>query len=65
MQILGYIILGIAAGVLSGFLGIGGGVIIIPVLVYMFGLTQHQAQGTSLAALLPPIGLLAFLKYWQ
>jgi len=65
MQILGYIILGIAAGVLSGFLGIGGGGIIIPVLVYMFGLTQHQAQGTSLAALLPPIGLLAFLKYYQ
>ncbi len=64
MQILIYIILGLAAGVLSGFLGIGGGVIIIPILVYVFGLTQHQAQGTSLAALLPPIGLLAFLKYY-
>lgn len=64
MQILVYIILGLVAGVLSGFLGIGGGVIIIPILVYVFGLTQHQAQGTSLAALLPPIGLLAFLKYY-
>ncbi|PIU52054.1 permease [Candidatus Desantisbacteria bacterium CG07_land_8_20_14_0_80_39_15] len=64
MQILSYIILGLTAGVLSGFMGIGGGVIIIPILVYVFGLTQIQAQGTSLAALLPPIGLLAFLRYY-
>jgi len=64
MQIIACVILGLAAGVLSGFLGIGGGVIIIPMLVYVFGFTQHQAQGTSLAALLPPIGLLAFLKYY-
>jgi hypothetical protein len=65
MGIIGYIVLGLTAGILSGFLGIGGGVIIIPALVYIFGMTQLQAQGTSLATLLPPIGLLAFLKYYQ
>ncbi|PIU51349.1 permease [Candidatus Desantisbacteria bacterium CG07_land_8_20_14_0_80_39_15] len=64
MEIFSYIIIGLAAGVLSGFFGIGGGVIIIPALVYIFGFTQHQAQGTSLAALLLPIGLFAFLKYY-
>lgn len=60
-----YIILGLVAGVLSGIFGVGGGVILIPALVYMAGLTQHQAQGTTLAAMVPPIGLLAALRYWQ
>ena len=64
MDILAYIGLGLLAGICSGFLGIGGGVIIIPVLVYLFGLTQHQAQGTTLALMVPPIGLLAALKYY-
>ena len=64
MEIFSYIILGLVSGIVGGFLGIGGAVIIVPALVYIFGLTQHQAQGTSLAALLPPIGLLAFLKYY-
>ena len=59
-----YIILGLVAGIASGFLGIGGGMILIPVLVYMFGLTQHQAQGTTLALMVPPIGLLAAMKYY-
>ena len=59
-----YIALGLLAGICSGFLGIGGGTIIIPVLVYVFGLTQHQAQGTTLALMIPPIGLLAALKYY-
>ena len=59
-----YIGLGLLAGICSGFLGIGGGTIIIPVLVYAFGLTQHQAQGTTLALMIPPIGLLAALKYY-
>lgn len=60
-----YIILGLTAGTLSGLLGIGGGLILIPALVYIFGLTQHQAQGTTLAFMIPPIGLLAALKYYQ
>jgi len=60
-----YIALGLGAGIASGFLGIGGGSILIPVLVYMFGLSQHQAQGTTLALMIPPIGLLAAWKYYS
>jgi uncharacterized membrane protein YfcA len=60
-----YVVLGLAAGILSGLLGIGGGLILVPALVYIFGLTQHQAQGTTLAFMIPPIGLLAALKYWH
>ena len=60
-----YIILGLVAGVCSGFLGIGGGSILIPAFVYLLGLTQHQAQGTTLALMVPPIGLLAALRYYQ
>jgi uncharacterized protein len=59
-----YIILGIVAGIFGGMFGIGGGTILIPVLVYLFGLTQHQAQGTTLAIMVPPIGLLAVLRYY-
>ena len=59
-----YIILGLVAGIFGGMFGIGGGVILIPALVYLFGLTQHQAQGTTLAILVPPIGLLAALRYY-
>ncbi len=59
-----YIVLGLIAGVFSGFLGIGGGSIIIPVLVYLYGLTQHEAQGTTLALMVLPIGLLAALRYY-
>jgi uncharacterized membrane protein YfcA len=64
MNICLYIALGLLAGICSGFLGLGGGTIIIPILVYVFGLTQHQAQGTTLALMVPPIGLLAALKYY-
>lgn len=64
MNIVGYILLGLIAGVFSGFLGIGGGTIIIPVMVYIYGMTQHQAQGTTLALMVLPIGLLAALKYY-
>jgi len=60
-----YIILGLIAGIFSGAFGIGGGTILIPALVFLFGLTQHQAQGTTLAILVPPIGLLAAWRYWQ
>jgi len=56
---------GTAIGFFSGILGIGGGIFIIPTLVYFFGLTQHQAQGTSLAMMVPPIGLLAAYRYWS
>lgn len=53
---------GLLAGILSGLIGVGGGIIIVPLLV-LFGFTQHQAQGTSLAALLPPVTLLAVINY--
>lgn len=59
-----YIILGVIAGIFGGMFGIGGGTILIPALVYLFGLTQHQAQGTTLAIMVPPIGLLAALRYY-
>ncbi|MDP2924141.1 MAG: sulfite exporter TauE/SafE family protein [Candidatus Omnitrophota bacterium] len=62
---IGSLILGLTAGTISGLLGIGGGLILIPALVYCFGLTQHQAQGTTLAMMVPPIGLLAALKYYH
>lgn len=58
-------LLGATAGVLSGLLGIGGAVIVIPALVYFFGFSQQGAQGTSLAMLLPPIGLLAAWRYYS
>lgn len=60
---LAYIAIGLIVGVFSGALGIGGGLIVIPLLVYGFGLNQHQAQGTSLAMMIPPITLLAALRY--
>lgn len=60
-----YILLGLVVGVLSGIVGIGGGIMIIPALVYFFHMSQHKAQGTSLAALLLPIGALAFWEYYK
>lgn len=60
-----YLLIGTAAGVLSGLFGIGGGVIIIPALMYLEGFSQLKAQGTSLVALLPPVGILAFLEYYK
>jgi uncharacterized membrane protein YfcA len=56
---------GILAGFIAGGMGVGGGIIIVPALVFIFGMSQHQAQGTSLAVLLPPISLLAVIKYHQ
>ncbi len=55
--------IGVFAGVASGFVGIGGGLIIVPALIYFMGLDQHTAQGTSLALMLPPIGILAAMQY--
>jgi hypothetical protein len=60
-----YVLLGLIAGTFSGLIGIGGGIIIIPALVFLFGLSQHQAQGTTLALLVPPIGLLAAWTYYK
>ena len=57
--------IGLFAGIAIGYVGIGGGIIIIPSLIYFLGLVQHQAQGVSLALMLPPIGVLAFYKYFQ
>lgn len=59
------ILIGIVAGILSGMFGIGGGVIIVPALIYLCGFTQLRAQGTSLAILLPPVGILAFIQYYK
>lgn len=57
------LLIGICAGLLSGFVGVGGGIIIVPALVFFLGYSQHMAQGTSLTLMLPPIGLLAFYNY--
>lgn len=57
--------IGLAAGVLSGVFGIGGGVVIVPALIYLAGFTQHRATGTSLAVLLPPIGFAAMWEYYR
>lgn len=58
-------LIGVLAGILSGFVGIGGGVVIVPALVYFLGLTQHQAQGTSLFVLVMPVVFLALMNYWK
>ena len=59
------VLIGISAGVLSGFVGIGGGIIIVPALVLLLGISQHDAQGTSIALMLPPIGILAAYNYYK
>jgi uncharacterized membrane protein YfcA len=64
IEILFYIVLGLGTGVLSGFVGIGGGIVLIPALVLFFGLTQPQAQGTTVALLVLPIGILAAWNYY-
>lgn len=57
--------IGLVSGIASGLFGIGGGVLIIPALVYLVGFSQHQATGTSLAILLPPVGLAAVVEYYR
>jgi len=59
------LLIGAAAGCLSGFIGIGGGLLIVPALMYFMGMSQMVAQGTSLALMLPPIGALAVMNYWK
>jgi uncharacterized protein len=63
--ILWAILTGVAVGILSGLVGIAGGAVLVPILYYGFKMNQHLAQGTTLAVLLPPTGLLAFLKYYK
>lgn len=63
--ILWLIVIGLMAGILSGVIGIGGGVVMVPLLALLLGFTQHEAQGTSLAAMLPPVTLLAVLNYYK
>jgi uncharacterized protein len=57
--------IGLSSGILSGLVGVGGGIIIVPALVFFLGFSQHQAQGTSLGLLLLPVGILAVLNYYK
>lgn len=59
------ILIGIVTGIMAGMLGIGGAIIMIPGLVFLLGLSQQAAQGTSLAVMLPPIGILAAFNYFK
>jgi uncharacterized protein len=59
------ILIGVAAGMLSGLVGIGGGLVIVPALVYFLGFSQHTAQGTSLALILLPVGIFAVIFYYK
>ena len=65
MNIVLYLLVGLLGGVISGMLGIGGGIVMVPALAFLFGLSQHQAQGTTLALMVPPIGLLAAWTYYK
>lgn len=62
-QLIILIAIGLVAGIVAGSLGVGGGVIIVPCLVFFLGYSQHQAQGTSIAFMIPPIGILAAYNY--
>ena len=57
--------IGIVTGIMAGMLGIGGALIMVPALVFIMGFSQHLAQGTSLAVMLPPIGIFAAFNYWK
>ncbi len=59
------VLIGLTAGIFGGMVGLGGGVIMIPAMIYFLGMTQLQAQGTSLAVMLPPIGIFAAINYYK
>lgn len=59
------LVIGLAAGILSGLVGVGGGLIVVPALIFFMGYSQHQAQGTSLGLLLLPVGILAVINYYN
>jgi uncharacterized membrane protein YfcA len=58
-------LIGLAAGIFGGMVGLGGGVIMIPAMIYFLGMNQISAQGTSLAVMLPPVGILAVMNYYK
>ena len=60
-----FVAIGVLGGITSGLFGIGGGLVIVPALIYWAGFSQHKATGTSLAVLLPPIGLAAAMEYYR
>ncbi len=64
-QVLILIVIGLLAGFVGGTMGVGGGIVMVPTLIFVFGFTQHQAQGTSLATMLAPIGILAVVNYYK
>ena len=59
------LLIGLLVGVVSGVVGIGGGILFVPALVWLAGMSQHKAQGTSLGALLAPVGILACMEYYR
>nr|WP_321270036.1 sulfite exporter TauE/SafE family protein [uncultured Tolumonas sp.] len=65
MMLAGLIMIGLSAGLLSGIFGIGGGILIVPALMYLLGFSQKLATGTSLAILLPPVGIAAVWEYYK
>lgn len=65
MNPIAFVVTGLLVGVFGGLVGVGGGIILVPILVFFFGFSQHTAQGTSVAMLLPPIGVLAAWTYYQ
>jgi hypothetical protein len=65
LSFLGFLAIGAVTGAVSGMFGIGGGIFVIPAMVYFYGFSQKAATGTSLGMLLPPIGLLAFWQYYK
>jgi len=60
-----YLLVGLVVGMVSGVVGIGGGILFVPALLWLTGMDQHKAQGTSLGALLAPVGILAFWEYYR
>lgn len=63
--IIGVLVIGLAAGILGGMVGVGGGLIVVPALVYFFGFSQHSAQGTSLGLLVLPVAILGMMNYYK
>lgn len=59
------LLIGLVVGMVSGVVGIGGGVLFVPALIWLLGMDQHKAQGTSLGALLAPVGIFAFMEYYR
>jgi uncharacterized membrane protein YfcA len=65
MDALAFLLIGVFAGIVGGFFGIGGGVVILPALIYFKGFSQKMAQGTSLVALIAPVGILGLINYYK